>query len=150
MLVPLFILAVGALFAGIAFQSYFVGGNYESFWQDSLFTLPDNHILHTFHAVPLWVKVSPIVAKVLGLLVASQFYIRSPETPKRLAADHRFVYAFLLNKWYFDELFDFLFVRPAKRLGSFLWKTGDGRIIDGLGPDGVSARVIDVTNRVVK
>ncbi|RWK40835.1 MAG: NADH-quinone oxidoreductase subunit L, partial [Mesorhizobium sp.] len=60
------------------------------------------------------------------------------------------LYAFLLNKWYFDELYDFLFVQPAKRLGRFLWKTGDGTIIDGLGPDGISARVVDVTNRVVK
>src|SRR5690606_7911068 len=78
------------------------------------------------------------------------FYIRAPETPKILAGRHRALYAFLLNKWYFDELYDFLFVRPAKRIGTFLWKTGDGRLIDGLGPDGVSARVVDVTNRVVK
>jgi len=67
-----------------------------------------------------------------------------------LAAQHRGLYAFLLNKWYFDELYDFLFVQPAKRLGRFLWKTGDGAIIDGLGPDGISARVVDITNRVVK
>ncbi|TIP03559.1 MAG: NADH-quinone oxidoreductase subunit L, partial [Mesorhizobium sp.] len=67
-----------------------------------------------------------------------------------VAANHRLLYGFLLNKWYFDELYDFLFVRPAKRLGRFLWKTGDGAIIDGLGPDGISARVVDVTNRVVK
>ena len=98
----------------------------------------------------MWVKLAPFVAMLLGLLVAVQFYIRSPETPVNLAAQHRFLYRFLLNKWYFDELYDFLFVNPAKRLGSFLWKTGDGRIIDGLGPDGVSARVVDVTNRVVK
>ncbi len=150
MLVPLFILAAGALFAGIGFQSYFIGGNYDKFWQAALFTLPDNHILHAFHDVPLWVKFSPFVAMILGFLVAYQFYIRSPETPKWLAAQHRGLYAFLLNKWYFDELYDFLFVRPAKRLGTFLWKKGDGAIIDGLGPDGVSARVIDVTNRVVK
>ena len=63
---------------------------------------------------------------------------------------HRHLYAFLLNKWYFDELYDFLFVRPAKRLGRFLWKQGDGWLIDGFGPDGVSARVIDVANRAVK
>ena len=75
---------------------------------------------------------------------------RSPETPRNLAAQHRGLYRFLLNKWYFDELYDFLFVNPAKRIGRFLWKTGDGRIIDGLGPDGISARVIEVTDRVVK
>jgi NADH-quinone oxidoreductase subunit L len=150
MLVPLFILAAGALFAGVLFEGYFVGEHYDEFWKGALFTLPDNHILHAFHEVPAWVKLAPFVAMVLGFLVAYQFYIRSPETPKRLAAQHRGLYAFLLNKWYFDELYDFLFVRPAKRLGTFLWKTGDGRIIDGFGPDGVSARVVDVTNRVVK
>ena len=150
MLVPLYLLAVGSLFAGIGFHDYFIGEGYEEFWKASLFTLPDNHILHDFHDVPVWVKFAPFAAMILGFLVAYQFYIRSPETPKRLAADHRFLYAFLLNKWYFDELYDFLFVRPAKRLGRFLWKTGDGAIIDGLGPDGISARVVDVTNRVVK
>jgi len=150
MLVPLFILAAGALFAGVLFEGYFVGEHYEEFWKGALFTLPDNHILHAFHEVPAWVKLAPFVAMILGFLVAYQFYIRSPETPKRLAAQHRGLYAFLLNKWYFDELYDFLFVRPIKRLGTFLWKTGDGRIIDGFGPDGVSARVVDVTNRVVK
>ncbi|MEW9805091.1 NADH-quinone oxidoreductase subunit L [Mesorhizobium marinum] len=150
MLVPLFILAVGALFAGLLFKGFFIGDLYDAFWKGSLFTLPDNHILHAFHDVPLWVKLAPFVAMIVGFLVAYQFYIRSPETPKYLAAQHRFLYRFLLNKWYFDELYDILFVRPAKRLGTFLWKTGDGAIIDGLGPDGISARVIDVTNRVVK
>lgn len=150
MMVPLFILAAGALFAGVAFKEYFIGAAYDAFWKGALFTLPDNHILHAFHDVPLWVKFAPFAAMIIGFLVAWQFYIRSPETPKRLAAQHRGLYAFLLNKWYFDELYDFLFVRPAKRLGRFLWKTGDGAIIDGLGPDGISARVVDVTNRVVK
>src|SRR5690606_32183704 len=96
MLVPLFILAAGALFAGVAFEGFFVGEGYERFWKASLFTLPDNHILHAFHDVPLWVKVSPFVAMVIGFLVAYQFYIRSPETPKNLAAQHRFLYRFLL------------------------------------------------------
>ncbi|MDX8532240.1 NADH-quinone oxidoreductase subunit L [Mesorhizobium sp. VK25A] len=150
MLVPLYILAAGALFAGVIFHGAFIGEGYAEFWKASLFTLPENHILHEIHELPLWVELAPFVAMVIGLLVAWQFYIRKPEMPKELAAQHRGLYAFLLNKWYFDELYDFLFVQPAKRLGRFLWKTGDGAIIDGLGPDGVSARVIDVTNRVVK
>jgi NADH-quinone oxidoreductase subunit L len=87
---------------------------------------------------------------VIGFIVAWIFYIRSPETPKALAERHRGLYQFLLNKWYFDELYDFLFVRPAKRLGRLFWKGGDGWLIDGFGPDGISARVLDVTNRVVK
>lgn len=150
MLVPLYVLAVGALFAGFVFTGYFIGDEYDGFWKGALFTLSDNHILHDFHHVPFWVKMAPFVAMLLGFLGAYQFYIRSPETPKRLAAQHQGLYQFLLNKWYFDELFDFLFVRPAMRIGRFLWKTGDGRIIDGLGPDGISARVVEVTNRAVK
>ncbi|RWP20846.1 MAG: NADH-quinone oxidoreductase subunit L [Mesorhizobium sp.] len=150
MLVPLYILAAGALFAGVIFHGAFIGGGYAEFWKASLFTLPENHILHDIHEVPFWVKLAPFVAMLVGFAIAWQFYIRAPEMPKNLAAQHRGLYAFLLNKWYFDELFDFLFVRPAKRLGHFLWKTGDGTVIDGLGPDGVSARVVDVTNRVVK
>ncbi|WP_027156081.1 NADH-quinone oxidoreductase subunit L [Mesorhizobium sp. WSM2561] len=150
MLVPLYILAAGALFAGVIFHGAFIGEGYAEFWKASLFTLAENHILHDIHEVPFWVKLSPFVAMLIGFAIAWQFYIRAPEMPKNLAAQHRGLYAFLLNKWYFDELFDFLFVRPAKRLGHFLWKTGDGTVIDGLGPDGVSARVVDVTNRVVK
>ncbi|PAQ07379.1 NADH-quinone oxidoreductase subunit L [Mesorhizobium temperatum] len=150
MLVPLFILAAGSLFAGVIFHGAFIGEGYAEFWKASLFTLPENHILHDIHEVPLWVKLAPFIAMLIGFAIAWQFYIRAPEMPKNLAAQHRGLYAFLLNKWYFDELYDLLFVRPAKRLGHFLWKTGDGTVIDGLGPDGVSARVVDVTNRVVK
>ncbi|CDX12855.1 NADH:ubiquinone oxidoreductase, membrane subunit L [Mesorhizobium sp. ORS 3324] len=150
MLVPLYVLAAGALFAGIIFHGAFIGEGYAEFWKASLFTLPDNHILHEIHELPLWVELAPFVAMLIGLAVAWKFYIRSPELPRSVAANHRLLYAFLLNKWYFDELYDFLFVRPAKRLGRFLWKTGDGAVIDGLGPDGISARVVDVTNRVVK
>ncbi|ESX92715.1 MULTISPECIES: NADH-quinone oxidoreductase subunit L [unclassified Mesorhizobium] len=150
MLVPLFILAAGALFAGVIFHGAFIGEAYAEFWKASLFTLPDNHILHEIHELPLWVELAPFVAMVIGFAVAWKFYIRSPELPRSVAANHRLLYAFLLNKWYFDELYDVLFVRPAKALGRFLWKTGDGTIIDGLGPDGISARVVDVTDRVVK
>ncbi|MCV0398089.1 MAG: NADH-quinone oxidoreductase subunit L [Rhizobiaceae bacterium] len=150
MLAPLFVLAFGALFAGVIFHEWFIGHEYEVFWKGSLFTLADNHILHEFHEVPFWVKLAPFVAMLLGLAGAYQFYIRAPETPARLAEQHRGLYLFLLNKWYFDELYDFLFVRPAKRLGYLLWKKGDGAVIDGLGPDGISARVQDVTARVVK
>ncbi|MEZ5811547.1 MAG: NADH-quinone oxidoreductase subunit L [Rhizobiaceae bacterium] len=150
MLVPLYILAAGALLAGIVFHDLFFGHGYEHFWKQSLFTLSENEILEEFHHVPFLVKLSPFIAMLLGLAFAWHFYIRSPETPKRLAEQHEGLYKFLLNKWYFDELYDFLFVKPAKRLGYFLWKKGDGWLIDGFGPDGVSARVIDVTQRVVR
>jgi NADH-quinone oxidoreductase subunit L len=150
MLVPLYILGAGALLAGVIFEGYFFGHHYVEFWKGALFTGPENKILEEFHHVPFLVKWSPFVEMLAGFLVAYQFYIRRPEMPVALAARHRGLYQFLLNKWYFDEIYDFLFVRPAKWLGRFLWKQGDGAIIDGLGADGISARVGDVTARVVK
>ena len=106
--------------------------------------------MHKIHEAPVLVKWSATIAMLSGFLLAFLFYIRNTELPKRLAAMHQPIYQFLLNKWYFDELYDFLFVRPAMWLGRFLWKKGDGEVIDGLGPDGVSARVIDVTDKVVR
>ena len=150
MLVPLFILAAGALFAGVLFEGYFFGHHYGEFWKGALFTGPENEILEEFHHVPLWVKWSPFMAMLIGLLTAWYFYIRSPETPRQLAEDHQILYRFLLNKWYFDELYDFLFVRPAKSIGRFLWKQGDVRVIDGYGPNGVAARTLDITGWVVR
>ncbi|MEX6507515.1 NADH-quinone oxidoreductase subunit L [Jiella sp. M17.18] len=150
MLVPLFVLSAGALFAGFLFSGSFIGEGYSEFWHSALFTGPANHVLHTMEEIPFWIAILPTVLMVIGFVVAYVFYIRSPSMPKDLAKRHRGLYQFLLNKWYFDELYDFLFVRNAKRIGRFLWKTGDGRVIDGLGPDGVSARVLDVTGRVVR
>jgi NADH-quinone oxidoreductase subunit L len=150
MLAPLGVLAVGALLAGLIFHGVFIGEGYGEFWKQALFNGPENHILHDIHEAPAWVKASPFVAMLIGFVTAWYFYIRSPQTPKDLAVQHRGLYAFLLNKWYFDELYDFLFVRPAKALGRFLWKRGDGWLIDGFGPDGVSARVLEVTSRVVR
>jgi NADH-quinone oxidoreductase subunit L len=98
-------------------------------------------LLHQMEEVPNLVKWSATIAMLLGLALAYQFYIRKPEMPKALAAMHQPVYQFLLNKWYFDELYNFLFVGPAMWLGRFLWKKGDGMVIDGLGPDGVAAAV---------
>ncbi|ADZ70505.1 NADH-quinone oxidoreductase subunit L [Polymorphum gilvum] len=150
MLVPLLLLAVGSVLAGMVFKEAFIGHGYDGFWKGALFTGADNHVLHDMHEVPTWVKVSPFVMMLGGLLVAWHFYIRSPETPKRLAEEHQGLYQFLLNKWYFDELYDRIFVRPALWLGRALWKKGDGAVIDGLGPDGVAARVQSVTSWVVR
>jgi NADH-quinone oxidoreductase subunit L len=99
--------------------------------QGAVFFGPDNHMIHKAHGVPAWVKVSPFVAMILGLALAVQFYILRPDLPGRLAANQRPLYLFLLNKWYFDEVYDFLFVRSAKWLGGFLWKRGDGAVFDG-------------------
>ncbi|NMD08883.1 MAG: NADH-quinone oxidoreductase subunit L [Phyllobacteriaceae bacterium] len=150
MLIPLYVLALGAIVAGYLFQDYFIGHEEAVFWGKSIYRSTENHLVHEMHDVPVWVKYAPFVAMVLGFLLATLFYIRNTELPKKLAAMHWPVYQFLLNKWYFDELYDLIFVRPAKWLGRFLWKKGDGMVIDGLGPDGVSARVVDVTNRVVR
>jgi NADH-quinone oxidoreductase subunit L len=92
----------------------------------------------------------PTLMMIVGFLVAWQFYIRRPDLPDDLARQHDVLYRFLLNKWYFDEIYDFLLVRPVKRLGWLLWKGGDGWVIDGFGPDGVSARVLDVTRSVIR
>lgn len=150
MLIPLAVLALGAVVAGFAFKEAFIGHDYEHFWKAALFTAKDNHILHAMHEVPKWVVASPFVAMLTGFLLALYMYVRRPDVPGKLAAANPVLYRFLLNKWYFDEIYDFLFVRPAKWLGRFLWKKGDGFVIDGFGPDGVSARVVDVTNRVVR
>ncbi|GGD88171.1 NADH:ubiquinone oxidoreductase subunit L [Aureimonas endophytica] len=150
MLVPLYILAAGALLAGIVFERFFVGEGYGEFWHAALFTGAENHVLHEMHETPFLIAIAPFVAMVVGFALAYLFYIRSPQRPAQIAARNRGLYQFLLNKWYFDELYDFLFVRSAKAIGRFFWKTGDQKIIDGLGPDGVSARVLDVTDRVVR
>ncbi len=150
MMVPLYVLAAGALFAGVAFAGSFIGDGHEAFWQNAIFMSEDNHILHEMHDVAGWVPWAPMIAMVLGFLVAYWFYIRSPQVPRRLAEEQDVAYRFLLNKWYFDEIYDAIFVRPAQWLGRFLWRRGDGWLIDGFGPDGVSARVLDVTRSIVR
>jgi NADH-quinone oxidoreductase subunit L len=150
MLVPLYILAIGAVFAGFLFEGRFYGEEYAEFWKGALFTSKENELLEHFHHVPALVALSPFIAMVVGFVIAWYMYIKSPSTPRVLAQQHRVLYQFLLNKWYFDELYDFLFVRSAKALGKFLWQKGDVGVIDTYGPNGIAARVVDVTNRVVR
>jgi NADH-quinone oxidoreductase subunit L len=150
MLIPLGVLAFGAVFAGMAFRYLFIGAGYDDFWRKSLFLGQENHILEEMEHVPALVSLSPTLMMLGGLLVAYYMYVVDKKAPVRLANRNPLLYRFLLNKWYFDELYDFLFVRPAFWLGRLFWKGGDGLIIDGLGPDGVSARVLDVTRNVVR
>jgi NADH-quinone oxidoreductase subunit L len=150
MLWPLYVLGAGAIFAGMVFSVAFIGEGYEHFWAGALFTNPDNHILHAMHDVPTLIKASPFIAMALGFVLAYAFYIVDPRRPEQLARDHEVAYKFLLNKWYFDEIYDALLVRPLKCLGRVLWKGGDGWLIDGFGPDGVSARVVDIAGRVAR
>jgi NADH-quinone oxidoreductase subunit L len=97
----------------------------------AIYIRPENTILHEAHYVPVWVKLSPFVAMLIGLGVAYWFYIVNPALPRRLAENQRPLYLFLLNKWYFDEVYDVVFLRPARALGRLFWKGGDGSIIDG-------------------
>ena len=143
MMVPLYVLSVGAIFAGLVFKDAFIGEGMAEFWRTSLFFGANNHIMHEMEEIPKLAGLLPSLLMVGGFVVAFYFYIVSPETPVRLAARFNPLYKFLLNKWYFDELYDFLFVRPAFWLGRLFWKGGDGAIIDRLGPDGIAARVLD-------
>ncbi len=150
MLVPLILLALGSIGAGYLFKEFFIGGGYADFWRNSLFTSADNKILEHMHHVPEFVIWAPFVVMAAGLGLAVLMYILAPGMPAIMAKIFKPLYLLFLNKWYFDEIYDFLLVRPTKWLGRTLWKTGDGTIIDGIGPDGIAARVIDVTNRVVR
>ena len=113
----------------------------------AIFMAPDNHVLHDAHYAPKWVKVSPFVAMLIGFVMAMWFYIWNPEMPKRWAAAQRPLYLFLLNKWYFDEIYDAIFVRPARALGRFLWKRGDENTIDGT-INGVAMGIIPFFTRL--
>jgi NADH-quinone oxidoreductase subunit L len=147
MLAPLFVLAAGAICAGFVGYDLFVGSRWEQFWRDSILVLPDHPGLEGAHHVPEWVSTLPLVAGLAGIAVAWVVYIWRPDIPARVATRFRVVYLFLLNKWYFDELYDALFVRPAFSFGRSLWKRGDGAIIDGLGPDGLAAATRDIAVR---
>jgi NADH-quinone oxidoreductase subunit L len=143
-LVPLAVLALGSVVTGLAFDGIFTGHGAEDFFRDSLkFAHGEGH-------APWFVAVLPTLMMAAGFLVAWQFYVRQPELPAELARRLPLAYRFLLNKWYFDEIYDFLLVRPALWIGRLLWKGGDERVIDGLGPDGISARVIDITRSVMR
>jgi NADH-quinone oxidoreductase subunit L len=150
MLVVLAALGLGSFAAGFAFQHLFIGGGYKEFWGKSLFEGQGNHILHAMHEVPGWVSWAATVAMLVGFALSYLYYIAAPSLPALTARVFKPLYLFLLNKWYFDELYDWLLVRPAFWIGRLLWKGGDGKIIDGLGPDGIAGRVLWTTGRVVK
>jgi len=148
-LIPLAVLSAGAVLAGVIFASYFIGSNEHTFWNGAIFHGENNHILEKMEEVPGWVGSSSFVAMLIGFAIAWLYYIQMPWLPAATARAFRPLYLFLLNKWYFDELYDFLFVRPAFAIGRFLWKGGDGAVIDGA-IDGTAAGVGRVTARVVK
>jgi len=140
MLLPLALLSVGAIFAGWAFHHSFLEAEPgAAFWRGSL--VFDTHLMHAMHDVPLWVKLSATAAMLAGLLIALWAYLWDPSVPRRFTATFRGLYAFLLNKWYFDELYQLLFVRPSFLIGRLFWRGGDEGTIDRFGPNGVAALV---------
>ena len=147
MLVPLGVLAAGAFLTGWPFANIFTGPEAESFFHGSL-KIPASVLAE--RPAPWLIALLPTLMMLVGLAIAWQFYIRRPELPVRLARSQAPLYRFLLKAWYFDQLYDFLLVRPLMWLGRLLWKGGDGWLIDGFGPDGISARVVDITRNVVR
>jgi NADH-quinone oxidoreductase subunit L len=167
MLAPLLLLAVGAVLAGYLFYDFFVGEHEHAFWAGSIMNAEHNHVLHDMHEVPAWVPLAPTVVAVLGIGLAYFLYMAAPGLPARFAqmfsarpqlvprqpaipAEGREqatepnpggLYGFLLKKWYFDELYDRIFVQPARRLAAVFWKVGDARIIDGM-PNGAASLAV--------
>ena len=148
MLFPLSVLAFGAVVAGAA-MPFFIGEGQHEFWGKAIFNGEHNHILHAMHEIPAWAVWSPTVAMAAGFVIAYIGYIWAPSIPGALANTFRPLYLFLLNKWYFDELYNAIFVKPTFWLGNFLWKVGDIKIINGL-IDGTAAGVYAVTQRAVR
>ncbi len=136
MLIPLGVLSLGAVGAGIVFSHTFISAGEGEFWRGSIAF--SEHLIHAMHEVPVWVKWAPFVVMLAGLLTAWQAYIRDPGLPARIVEQIGVVYRFVYNKWYFDELYNFLFVRPAFWFGRLFWKQGDQGTIDRFGPDGAA------------
>jgi NADH-quinone oxidoreductase subunit L len=190
MLIPLYVLAIGAIFSGMVWYGGFFGSNDKvgKFFgvpyaaaevavegdhgaaaegaheaegehakphynltgapgEGAIHARDGNHVLNDAHEVPTWVRLAPFVAMLGGLALAYQMYIRRPELPAQLAKQQAPLYEFLLNKWYFDELYNFIFVRPALALGRILWKQGDTKMIDG-GINGVAMGIIPFFTRL--
>jgi NADH-quinone oxidoreductase subunit L len=148
MLLPLFLLAIGAIFGGIG-ERVFIGTGATEFWGKALVLAADERGGEA-QAMPAWVTMAATLAMASGFGLSFLYYVAVPSLPALTARLFKPIYVFLLNKWYFDELYDALLVRPTLRLGRFLWKVGDGVIIDGLGPDGIAARVLWATGRIVR
>ena len=146
MLVPIALLALGALLAGQIFHNIFVDAERApEFWRASIAF--SQHLAHAAHASPEWVKWTPTIVMLIGLWIAWNNYIRAPGSADRLVATFPGIYKFVANKWYFDELYDFLFVRPALWFGRLFWKRGDQGTIDRFGPHG-AAYAVGVGNRI--
>ena len=149
MLIPLFVLALGAIFSGWYFYNDFVGYNWKEFWGNSIFISEKHKAFKLAHYVPLWVKYLPIFLAILGILCAYLFYILNPNLPKILSKKFSLIYNLFFNKWYFDELYDYLFVKSFIKFGNFFWKKGDEGTIDRFGPNGISNLVKNISSKSI-
>jgi NADH-quinone oxidoreductase subunit L len=138
MLVPLILLSVGAIASGFVFYDQFVGYHEHEFWRGAIYTAAHNHVLHDSHEVARWVLWAPLVVSLLGTAIAVYVYILREGMARRMAERGGPLHTFFYNKWFFDEVYDAVFVKGSKALGDLLWKVGDVKIIDGLGPNGAA------------
>jgi len=146
MLMPLLFLALGAIFAGYAFKDYFIGSQFIQFWNNSIFFLKE----FVLHHPPLWFLLLTPILVLLAIPLSYYFFVKDKKSLDGFIEINKPLYNFLVNKWYFDELYDFLFVKPAKKIGTFFWKIGDGTIIDGFGPDGLTKLIKSVSDKAVQ
>ena len=149
MIVPLLFLATGAVIAGKLLSTLFIGADWQAFWNGSIFNAPTNHVLADLETVPVWAEMAPLVFGLAGIGLAYVMYMAFPLLPMQLATKFRGIYLFLLNKWYFDELYDAIFVQPAIRLSRMLWQTSDATLIDGV-PNGLAELAVDGSRQAVK
>lgn len=138
-LAPLFLLTLGAVFAGFLFKDIFIGIDHQVFWNGSIFFKEKFVLQHP----PYWFLYFTPIVGFLIIFIAYYLYVKNENILNQLKETHKPIYEFLLNKWYFDEFYEFLFVKPAKAFGNFLWSKGDEKIIDGYGPNGF-ARIIKI------
>jgi len=148
MIGPLILLAFGALASGFLLRNAFIGHDFGQFWGASI-AVPANSVMQNIDGIPAWAALSPLLAAIIGLLTAATFYIFVPALPAALSQQFGGLYRFVLNKWYFDELYDALFVRPSLRFAKFAWHFGDEQVIDGV-PSGLATLTADASTQTVR
>ena len=148
MTIPLIVLAFGAAFGGMIGEVLIEPD--MAIWDGSIFVLPQNNVLEAAHHIPALAQLLPLILAFAGIAIAFVMYILRPEWPAVVVPRVRPIYTFLVHKWYFDELYDFLFVRPAMWIGYHLWQRGDRGVIDGYGPDGIAAASVDIARRAMR
>ena len=146
MIIPLIILGIGAVLSGVLFKDFFIGKDSISFWQDSIFFI--NELSHEY--LPVWlILITPIIVTI-AIPLSYYYFINNPKILENFKSSYNKIYNFLLNKWYFDEIYEFIFVKPLKKLGDLFWKKGDEKTIDRFGPDGISKVVRYISNKAIK